>query len=528
MKSRTLAWTIRMTLCATLAMPIWLGAQAHQEQRDRKEHHRYKFEDVGTFGGPVSYLTNDQTGTGSPSGILNRRGSIVSSADTLTPDPNFPNTCLLCPADPHIVHAFRWHGGILTDLGALPGVNSSVANWISDSGLVVGFSENGLIDPLLGAPEIQAVLWKGEEIINLGALEDSHQSAAFAVNERGQVVGNFLNTVSDPFSVFGLQVRAFLWQNGVLQDLGTLGGPEASANFVNERGQVAGTSFTNSTANPPIGFGPCASSTGLPTQDSFLWKDGRMIDLGSLGGTCTTANALNNRGQIVGDSNLAGDLTSHPFLWDGEKMIDLGTFGGSFGQANWVNEAGEVVGFAFNHGDQALLAFLWKDGFLTNLRTVGDDACSAALGINSRSQVVGVSAKTCSFTASDRRAFLWENGRVIDLNTFLPPGAGLQQLTDAYNINDRGAIAGLGVPAGCGDAFVCGHIFVLTPCDDEHQTSEGCEDAGEATAAASHNSLVPNQSPKTVIGIALTPPEIAARVDALFGRNRGFGRWPRK
>lgn len=253
-----------------------------------------------------------------------------------------------------------------------------------------------------------------------------------------------------------------------------------------------------------------------------------MIDLGSLGGTCTTANALNNRGQIVGDSNLAGDLTSHPFLWDGEKMIDLGTFGGSFGQANWVNEAGEVVGFAFNHGDQALLAFLWKDGFLTNLRTVGDDACSAALGINSRSQVVGVSAKTCSFTASDRRAFLWENGRVIDLNTFLPPGAGLQQLTDAYNINDRGAIAGLGVPAGCGDAFVCGHIFVLTPCDDEHQTSEGCEDAGEATAAASHNSLVPNQSPKTVIGIALTPPEIAARVNALFGRNRGFGRWPRK
>jgi hypothetical protein len=56
---------------------------------------------------------------------------------------------------------------------------------------------------------------------------------------------------------------------------------------------------------------------------------------------------------------------------------------------------------------------------------------------------------------------------MTDLNIFLPPGAGLQQLTDAYNINDHGEITGLGVPPGCSDEFVCGHVFVLTPCQDE-------------------------------------------------------------
>ena len=199
-----------------------------------------------------------------------------------------------------------------------------------------------------------------------------------------------------------------------------------------------------------------------------------MIDLGTLGGTIGTPNAMNNRGQVVGLSNLAGDLVHHPFLWDGEKMTDLGTFGGDFGQANWINEAGDIVGFAYNN-DKALLAFLWKDGVLTNLGTVEGETCSSALGINSKRQVVGVSAKTCTFTAEDRHAFLWENDHMIDLNIFLPPSADLQQLTDAYNINDRGEIVGLGVPPGCGDEFACGHVFVLIPCDENHPGVEGCD-----------------------------------------------------
>jgi hypothetical protein len=96
------------------------------------------------------------------------------------------------------------------------------------------------------------------------------------------------------------------------------------------------------------------------------------------------------------------------------------------------------------------------------------DACTEALGINAKSQVVG-------FTCGNGSAILWDNGQAIDLNIFNYPGSGLQQLALAYNINDRGEIAGLGVPPGCGDPFACGLAFVLIPCDENHPGVEGCD-----------------------------------------------------
>ena len=121
-------------------MPIQMAAQ----------HARYKLIDLGTLDGPNSSIANFEQ-------VVNDRGMVIGGADTPTPDPS----CVGFNSDCFVSHAFEWQGGTLTDLGALPGVNSSYANRISANGLVAGQSENGKMDPLIGIPEQRAAFWRG-------------------------------------------------------------------------------------------------------------------------------------------------------------------------------------------------------------------------------------------------------------------------------------------------------------------------------------------------------------------------------
>jgi probable HAF family extracellular repeat protein len=314
------------------------------------------------------------------------------------------------------------------------------------------------LDPITGFPAVNAVVWVGDNIFNLGTFEGGYESLATGINNREQITGIFSNSTPDPNSLFGLgtQTRSFLWQNGSMQDIGTLGGPDAAAMLINVQGQIAGISYDSSFDVIP-----------------FLWQKGKMVGLGSLGGTFGSAGWLNNRGQVVGQSNLPGDTTAHPFIWTkAENMKDLGTLGGTFGFANWINESGEVVGAATNQGDQALLAFLWKDGVMVSLGTVDGDPCSQAISINSRGQVVGSSVSSATDCFHDvGRAFLWEHGGpMLDLNTFVPAGLGLTLTQGAY-INDRGEILATGaLPDGDTRAVL------LIPCDAEHSDIEDCQD----------------------------------------------------
>jgi probable HAF family extracellular repeat protein len=533
MKLKTLVWTIAMTSCPALVAPVLLPAQELQENKERreekdsKEHHRYKLIDIGTFGGPESYINNAMS-LGSPRQI-NRNGTVVGSSATSIPSPPDSNFSVCGGLDgtvPFAFRAFQWRDGDVTDLGALPGVdNCSVATSINARGEIVGYSENGLVDSLTGKRQIRAVLWKDGEIRDLGTFGGNH-SLVGSINNRGQVAGSALNAIPDPFSFYdlllgfstGTQTRAFLWEDGHKHDLGTLGGPDAFAAFVNDHGQVIGSSYADSTPNP---------TTGLPTQDPFLWtKEEGMIDLGTLGGTLGFANAMNNRGEVIGTSNLAGDQVSDPFLWDGEKLIDLftATIGGNPITANALNDAGEIVGFAaFPNG--AFDAYLWKGGVATDLGTLAGDCFSEAVAINSKGQVVGYSFSCASMI---QRSFLWENGSMVDLNTLIPPNSNLQ-LVETLAINDRGGIAGDGLPPGClkGDGQ-CGHAYVLIPCERGHSDAEGCEDEGEDTAVATQRSSAPVTRPADATQGALTP-EILAALRVRFARRyRGFGIWPRK
>jgi probable HAF family extracellular repeat protein len=461
----------RLSTCivvAFLAAQASLPALVAQENENRPKHHHYKLIDTGTLGGASSSLGVEGERD------INNRGTVVSLAETQIPDPFAPN-CFF--ADCFVGHAVDWRGGVLTDLGALPSVNNSGPIWITDSGLVGGFSQNGSIDPLTGFPEFQAVLFKDGSVVDLGTL-GGNESSAFGVNDRGQVVGCATTAVVESYAwpygqpCFGpQQSRAFIWQYGAMKDLGTLGGPDALAELVNDRGRVAGWSLTDSTVNP---------ATGIPTQHPFLWENGKMRDLGTIGGTAVyLINDLNNRGQIVGGMNVVGDQSFHPFLWDGVSLRDLGTFGGDFGSADWINEAGDVVGWAHTAGDQAQHAFLWRKGVLTDLGTVDGDPSSSAFVINSERQVVGA---TQDINFNPVHAFLWEQGSMADLNSLIPADSGVQ-LTAAVGLNEEGQIAAQGVLPN-GDS----HSFLLIPCDENHPGIEGCDYRMVDAAAATQRS----------------------------------------
>ena len=494
------------------------AAKASIEVSSAQQHVRYKVIDVGTLGGP-----NSNTALAFFEGVvapfLSQTGVFAGQAETSIPDPFAPNCINL---DCNVTHAIKMQGGVTTDLGALSGPAglSSATTWISGNDLIAGFSLNGVIDPFIGAPASHAVVWKHGEIFDLGTLKGGYESAANAINNRGEVVGFSSNAKSDTESLLGLgsQTRAVAWWNGEIHDLGTLGGNDAVALYVNDLGQIVGESYaTSSVPRPSISCGDSPL-----TQHAFFWENGKMADLNTLGGSCTFAYALNNRAQVVGQSTLAGDQTSHPYLWENGTMKDLGALGGDYGYAGWLNDAGEVVGSASNQGEQALLAFLWKNGAMSNLGALNGNSCSVADAINSIGQVVGGSGvylapffSAC--TDAVEHAVLWENGQALDLNLLVTSSSDLT-LTEATSLNDRGEISGFGTLANGGT-----HAFVLIPCDANHPNLEGCDYTPvEAVTQLQFRPTQITQASASSLA-ASSPLEVMTRLrSSIAGRNRRY------
>ena len=516
MKASTSILISATVLLAAVTTSTRLISQNNPAGSDHKHHH-YKLIDLGTFGGPQSYVTSPDL---TLEADVNNHGVLTGWADTSTPDP-FPNFCF--DEDCFVAHAFQWKNGVRSDLGVLPGGASSESSWISDSGLIAGVSENGGIDPLVtGFPELRAVLWKDGKIRDLGTLpEGGHESLAIAVNSRGLVVGLATNTTPDPDSMFGLgyQSRAFVWDKREgMQDLGTLsGGTDAQALLVNERGEVLGWSYTSSAPSAV-----CASfGVGLSlTTGTFLWdKEHGMVNLGGFGGTCTLASGLNNRGQVAGGSYLTGDQSSHAFLWDrATGLKDLPTLGGDIAGAFAINDDGEAVGGSFLQGDVQIDAALWGKGGITDLGVVAGDCGSYAFGINASGQVVG-SSFICS--SDSTHGFLWEDGGpMLDLNTLIVPNSSLY-VPLGITINDSGEIAAPGILPN-GDE----HAVLLIPCDENHPGVGGCDYSlvDSATAVAVHTAHITDAQAAAASQFKLSPGAMMVRFrSSRAGRNHRYG-----
>jgi probable HAF family extracellular repeat protein len=196
----------------------------------------------------------------------------------------------------------------------------------------------------------------------------------------------------------------------------------------------------------------------VPQVHAFLWDRGVLTDLGALPGQLSTysqAFAINDHGQVVGESGIR-DSEGHPFVWSKGVMTDIGTLGGPTGSAQAINNKGQVVGYAdttvpdpSNPGGVISHAFIWAGGNAQDLGSDRKDAGSQANGINNHGQIVGFSVDNAGF-----RAVLWQGGTIIDLGTRIPAHSGWK-LSGANAITDRGQIVGVGVnPHGRTDAFL--------------------------------------------------------------------------
>jgi probable HAF family extracellular repeat protein len=282
--------------------------------------------------------------------------------------------------------------------------------------------------------------------------------------------------LGEDFCFFGshLVCLPFLWQNGLMTSLPTLGGNNGGADGVNNRGQVAGVA-ENTTLDVT-----CPSSE--LQAEPVIWENGKIQQLPTFPGDPDGgANAITDKGQVVGWSGdcYTGSTSSlHALLWQKGTVTNLGSLGGTlYNNAIGINDKGQVTGGSDLPGDtnffagpfSTVHAFLWQNGVITDLGTLPGDAQSFGLSINNKGQVVG------GFIS---RAFLWQNGVMTDLNTLVPgPPFSPLYLLVAWDINDRGEIAGLGL-ASTGEQ----HAFLAIPCDEDHAEVEGCKDAAGLNA----------------------------------------------
>ena len=262
---------------------------------------------------------------------------------------------------------------------------------------VVRLVAGALASWLCTAPAMAA----GWTLTELGTLGGA-SSVADGLNNAGQVVGYAEAADGTPYPV--------IWRSGLVAALSTRPG---RALALSPAGVVAGNVMS------PDG----------QRLDATLLSGGHAYGLGALGGSFSTAVAVNDSGQVVGYARTA-DEKDHAFLATASGMVDLGTFGGLYSYAHGINQAGLIVGSAYDASGTPR-CFLSTGGGLVDPGTLGGRACNA-LAVNDAGQVTGNS----STSAGPAHAFLRDSRGMVDLGTL----GGSSSV--GYAINRHGHVVG--------------------------------------------------------------------------------------
>jgi probable HAF family extracellular repeat protein len=355
----------------------------------------------------------------------------------------------------------------ITDLGTLGGT-FSFGNYVNANGAVSGKST------LAGDTVLHAFLWENGVMTDLGPGFHGPNSAAIINNASEIATGDaqYSSTaatgVENLFCDSPLVCHAVTWTaDGVLTDLGTLGGPGSAGLFINDSGQVVGVSETKTI--DPFGFDGIDGG-GFPAIRGFVFQNGKMTKLSTLGGYDSIANANNSLGHVGGTAQLAGGIDpavgfvpQHPVTWINGAILDLGTLGGKWGFVESMNSVGQVSGITSLAGEAHVHGFMWQNGVMTDVGTLPGDTDSDVSQINNLGEGVGFSGNSTSM-----RATILQNGVMNDLNILVPLDSGYQLFASTGN-NNVGQIVAVAVVIATGET----HAVLLTPNNNSSRGKAG-------------------------------------------------------
>jgi probable HAF family extracellular repeat protein len=352
-------------------------------------------------------------------------------------------------------------------------------------------------------------------VVDLGALTNTATGSSATVNGI-----NLATEISLTLSPDGLSYHGMRYANGAATDLGTLGGVNSYATAINASGQIVGRSQTSagvthsfiwtpggtdgvvgnvqmkdlnptggsSQANAINTSGQIAGVMAVPgpgqqvNDRAYLYTNGttKQLPLPTTGNYAFSyAYGMNDAGKVVGEVYTNQGFTGRAFIYNGSTSTELGDLGGGSSTALAINKNDKVVGYSANL-DGFDRAFVYANGTMTDLGTLGGNYAYAN-GINNNDQIVGGSFTDSS--DSIYHAFSTDGTTMTDLNTLITSQAAGWVLSEAKDVNDAGAIVGVGTFSGAK------HAFLLRPLAAGDANADGKVDFNDLVRLAqSYNS----------------------------------------